>query len=120
MNSKTPPIGRGFIEGFLFLGRWSGDILVSAPSAGWSVLAAFERHRMKNQLLPVLIVAVVALGIAGFVFLNTASTEANIVKESRIPSLVSGIACLVLATGLLVFGLFVSRRRDEPPRSGPP
>ena len=68
---------------------------------------------MKHPLLPLIVIAVVGLGIAGVVFINSAaSSSSQVVAESRTPALVGGITCLVIATGLLVLGLFMFRKTD--------
>jgi len=68
---------------------------------------------MKKPLFVLVAAAVVGLGIAGITFLATASsTNAMVAEQSRTPSLVAGITCLVLATGILVFGVTVLQRRD--------
>ena len=68
---------------------------------------------MKDPLLLLLAAVVIALVIAGFVFLSTATTEhAFTPQEARTPALVSGITCLTIGTGLLVLGVFMFRKRD--------
>ena len=68
---------------------------------------------MKNPLLTLLAVAVIGLLIGGYVFLSTAASERfNTPDAARTPSLVAGILCLGLATGLLVLGLLVFRKRE--------
>ena len=67
---------------------------------------------MKNPLLLLLALVVVALMIAGFVFLSHASSPTGFIKESRQPALISGMTCLGLGTGLLVLGIFQFRKRD--------
>ena len=66
---------------------------------------------MKHPLLWLLTTAVIAFIIAGFIFLDTASSYSTFVAQ-RTPALVSGITCLVIATGLLVLGIFKFGNRD--------
>ena len=70
---------------------------------------------MRNPMLWLVAVAVLALGIRGFVFLDDAAGTRPLVESARTFGFVAGITCLVIAVGLLVFGMFVFRRRDEPP-----
>ena len=68
---------------------------------------------MKNPMVWLIAVAVVGLGIAGISFLANASSGSTLIAEqSRTPSLVAGISCLVLATGVLVLGAVMFRKRD--------
>ena len=69
---------------------------------------------MKNTMLWLVVISVVALGIAGVKFLCTASAASsfNVAAEARMPSLVAGITCLVFAVGLLTLGVF-GFRKDE-------
>jgi hypothetical protein len=57
------------------------------------------------------VVAVLGLGIAGIVFFSFA-VETMARPETRTPALVAGITCLVLATGILVLGVFSFRKRE--------
>ncbi len=58
-------------------------------------------------------VAVVGLGIAGINFLANASSSSTLIAESsRTPSLVAGLTCLGLATGILVLGIVMFRKRN--------
>lgn len=66
---------------------------------------------MKHPLLGLLTAAVIAFIIAGFVALDTANSTYSSAGQ-RTPALVSGITCLVIATGLLVLGIFRFGNRD--------
>jgi len=68
---------------------------------------------MKNPLLWLLSVAVIALGVAGIVYLGTATGNSSLIpKEARTAATISGVTCLSLATLLLLFGVFQFRKRD--------
>jgi hypothetical protein len=67
---------------------------------------------MKYVLLWVFVGAVVVLGIAGIIFLAGASEARLMITEARTASLVAGITCLVLASGLLVLGVFAFRKAN--------
>lgn len=69
---------------------------------------------MKNHpLLPLVALAVFALVAAGVVFMsNAASSSSSISPDSRTPALVGGITCLLIATGLLLTGLFLFRPKQ--------
>jgi len=56
-------------------------------------------------------VAVLGFGIAGIVFFSF-SVDKDARVETRTPSMVAGITCLVLSTGILVLGAFMFRKRD--------
>jgi hypothetical protein len=75
---------------------------------------------VKNPVLGLIVVAVVALGIMGISFLCSASGSPMIpagssellAAEGRRNNLIAGIACLVLATGILVVAVFAFRKRE--------
>ena len=67
---------------------------------------------MKHPLLWLTSVCVIALFIAGFVSLHTATDQYSITTQ-RTPALVSGITCLVIGSGLLVLGIFKFRDNDR-------
>ena len=71
------------------------------------------RHAVKNlnPIFWLIAVAVVGLGIAGYSFCRFA-TDIMANSEDKTRSLVAGITCLVLATGLLVLGAFMFRKHD--------
>lgn len=66
---------------------------------------------MKNPMALLLAVAVLGLGIAGIVFFER-SMNRDTWPDARTPALVAGIICESLATGLLVVGLCLFRRRE--------
>lgn len=75
---------------------------------------------MKNLLLVLTVVIVVALVIAGLVFFGTATSQNGFIPQSaRTMSLICGIICLVLATALLTVAVIASRGRDERPHYSP-
>ena len=69
---------------------------------------------MKNPLLWLLAISVIAMGVCGTHYLDLASSAFHLTSDpqGRTPALVSGILCLVIATGLLVFGVIAFRKRD--------
>lgn len=68
---------------------------------------------MNHPLLWLIVLMVVGLAIAGIVFLNSAaSSHPGVQDASRTPALVGGITCLVIATGLLMLGLFMFRQKQ--------
>ena len=65
---------------------------------------------MKDPMLWLKIVPIAALGIAGFFYLNTATSgDAFTPEKARTNSLIAGIFSLTLATGL---GVVLFRKRD--------
>lgn len=69
---------------------------------------------MKHLLFVLVTIAVIALGIAGIYFIAEAgSSSHSVTPEARTPNLVGGLTCLVLATGLLGFGVFALQKRDR-------
>ena len=69
---------------------------------------------MKHPLLWLLANSVIAFCVTGFIYLGTVtSTSAFTPEGARTPALVSGIVCLCIATGLLVLGIVVFRKKDE-------
>lgn len=66
---------------------------------------------MKPPLSWLLSAAVIALFIRGFVSIST-STDTYTQSEARTPALIAGIACVGVGTGLLVLGIWVSRKHD--------
>jgi hypothetical protein len=73
---------------------------------------------MRNTLFLVLYVAVSALFTGGFAFFFQASSPGGPFADrpdARVLRMVSGSTCFALASGLLIVGIFVFRRRDEPP-----
>ena len=73
-----------------------------------------RNHPMKNPLLYLLSFVVLGVGAFGIRYLDLASSAYHLTSDpqGRTPALVSGIFCLVLAAGLLVFGIIAYRRRD--------
>lgn len=66
---------------------------------------------MKHPLLPLVVVVVLALMIAAFSFLHTAAGATSFIPtDARQPALIAGISCLVLAVGVLVFGMITYRK----------
>jgi len=95
------------------------SVVSATPPARRRLIRVVRRHPnttthiMKHPLLWLLTVATIAVIIAGFIYLSSAtSSSALIVKDARTPSLVSGITCLCIGTGLLVLGVFSFRRKD--------
>ena len=71
---------------------------------------------MKILMFCLIALAVVGLGIAGIVFLVEANHNFKFFRgEVLTPALVAGIICLVLATGILVLGVFLAmfQKRDS-------
>jgi hypothetical protein len=66
---------------------------------------------MKNQVFLLITVGAIALGIAGIWFLYFAVSEYTR-ETARTPALISGITCLVLATGMVGLAVYYSRRQD--------
>jgi len=66
---------------------------------------------MKHPLIWLVVLAVIALNIAGFVFLSTSSSPLTATEE-RAYALASGITCLGLGAGILVLGIFKFQKRD--------
>ncbi|MBA3311959.1 MAG: hypothetical protein M3552_07015 [Planctomycetota bacterium] len=65
---------------------------------------------LKNPLLWLTVAAIIVFGVAGMNHLGTAtSNSANVKDEVRTPALISGITCVTIASGLLVFGIISFR-----------
>lgn len=68
---------------------------------------------MKRPLTWLLVLVVLALEAAGLAFLGTATSDSNFLpREGRTSAMVAGISCLVIGSGLLVFGVCASRKQD--------
>jgi hypothetical protein len=63
-----------------------------------------------------LCISVITLGISGLHFCGSAADPAGVTGDPyfRTPALIAGITCFILGAGLLVFGIIISRRKDQP------
>lgn len=67
---------------------------------------------MKNPMVTLLSLAVVFLYIVAALSLSNATSVYTLSEAARDSSLIVGVTSLVLATGLLVFGVIIFRKRD--------
>lgn len=66
---------------------------------------------MKNPMPYLLSILVIGLMIAGFIYLDSA-THHSTGEAVRKSSLIAGITCISLSTGLVVLGVLVFRKKD--------
>ena len=67
---------------------------------------------MKNPMVTLLSLAVIFLYIVAALSLSNATSVYSMSQDARSSSLIAGVTGLILATGLLVFGVIMFRKRE--------